>query len=79
VGQVKKKENGWHIGQPFSLLGQAKIRRVSGFWFLVSGFWFLVSGFWFLVSGFKVYGLPAGRLYQFTNSYQFLAKPATRN
>jgi hypothetical protein len=32
VGQIKKKENGWHIGQPFSLLGQAKIRRVSGFW-----------------------------------------------
>jgi hypothetical protein len=28
VGQIKKKENGWHIGQPFSLLGQTKILRI---------------------------------------------------
>jgi hypothetical protein len=27
VGQVKKKENGWHIGQPFSPIGKAKIQQ----------------------------------------------------
>jgi len=38
VGQVKKKENGWHTGQPFSLVGATKIHR-----FAVLGFRFLVE------------------------------------